>query len=152
MHKHLRRLEQVWTDPQVYFITVCTRQREPLLANDEIARELVSAWRDIGERTGWRVGRYVIMPNHVHFSCWPADERRSLSDFVGGWKRLTTRRAWQLGHRDRVWQQQFFDHLLRSDESYGQKWEYVVQNPVRAGLCQRPEEWAYQGDLAADGQ
>jgi REP element-mobilizing transposase RayT len=150
MHKHLRRLQEVWTDREVYFITVCTRQREPLLANDELARGLVSAWRDIGERTGWRVGRYVIMPGHVHFFCWRADERRSLSEFVGGWKRLTTRRAWQLGHRDRLWQQEFFDHLLRSDESYGQKWEYVVHNPVRAGLCQRPEEWAYQGDLAVE--
>jgi len=36
------------------------------------------------------------------------------------------------------WQDGFFDHLLRSDESYGEKWNYVLQNPVRAGLVSVP--------------
>jgi len=45
------------------------------------------------------------------------------------------------------WQEGFFDHLLRSDESHAEKWEYVRQNPVRAGLCHQPEEWPYQGEI-----
>ena len=40
-----------------------------------------------------------------------------------------------LGMRhDRIWQEGFFDHILRSDESMAQKWEYVRENPVRAGF------------------
>ena len=45
------------------------------------------------------------------------------------------------------WQEGFFDHVLRSSESYSEKWEYVRMNPVRAGLCARPEQWAYQGEI-----
>ena len=45
------------------------------------------------------------------------------------------------------WQRGFFDHLLRSEESYAQKWEYVRENPVRAGLVQRAEQWPYQGEI-----
>jgi len=45
------------------------------------------------------------------------------------------------------WQEGFFDHLLRNGESYSQKWEYVRMNPVRAGLCERPEDWRYQGEI-----
>ncbi len=41
----------------------------------------------------------------------------------------------------------FFDHLLRNDESYAQKWEYVRQNSVRAGLVESPEDWPYQGEI-----
>jgi hypothetical protein len=45
------------------------------------------------------------------------------------------------------WQEGFFDHLLRADQSYGQKWRYVRDNPVRAGLVSSWEEWPWQGEL-----
>jgi hypothetical protein len=46
-----------------------------------------------------------------------------------------------------VWQEGFFDHLIRNAESYAGKWEYVYQNPVRAGLVNDPKEWPYQGEF-----
>jgi hypothetical protein len=42
------------------------------------------------------------------------------------------------------WQEGCFDRLLRSDESLSDKWEYLRQNPVRAGLVANPEDWPYQ--------
>jgi len=42
-----------------------------------------------------------------------------------------------------MWQPGFFDHVLRNDESYGQKWEYVQENPVRARLVQWPDQWPH---------
>ena len=47
----------------------------------------------------------------------------------------------------RAWQDGFFDHLLRSGESYAEKWNYVRMNPVRAGLVARPEDWPYSGEI-----
>jgi putative transposase len=41
----------------------------------------------------------------------------------------------------------FFDHILRSEESYGQKWEYVRDNPVRARLVREWEDWPHQGEI-----
>jgi len=46
-----------------------------------------------------------------------------------------------------VWQDGFFDHLLRSAESYAEKWHYVRNNPVRAGLVATPETWTFQGEI-----
>ena len=46
-----------------------------------------------------------------------------------------------------VWQRGFFDHLLRSDESYTQKWNYVRDNPVRAGLVTNADDWPYSGEI-----
>ena len=46
-----------------------------------------------------------------------------------------------------LWQPGFFDHVLRNDESYSQKWEYMRENPVRAGLVPRADDWQYQGEL-----
>jgi len=45
------------------------------------------------------------------------------------------------------WQEGFFDHLLRSQESYLEKWEYVRMNPVRAKLCDMPDAWPFQGEI-----
>jgi len=44
------------------------------------------------------------------------------------------------------WQEGFFDHVLRSSESYSQKWDYVRQNPVRAKLIEKSEDWPWQGE------
>jgi hypothetical protein len=41
----------------------------------------------------------------------------------------------------------FFDHLIRLRESYSEKWEYVRQNPVRAGLVSKYEGWPWQGEF-----
>jgi putative transposase len=46
-----------------------------------------------------------------------------------------------------LWQPGFFDHLLRNDESYGLKWQYVSENSVRHGLVGRAGEWPYQGEI-----
>jgi len=46
-----------------------------------------------------------------------------------------------------VWQRGFFDHLLRSDESYEQKWNYVRENPIRAGLAKSADDWRYAGEI-----
>jgi putative transposase len=45
------------------------------------------------------------------------------------------------------WQKGFFDHLLRSEESYSQKWVYVAENPIRKRLVTRMEDWRYQGEI-----
>jgi hypothetical protein len=47
----------------------------------------------------------------------------------------------------KLWQPAFFDHILRSDESYGEKWNYVRENPVRAGLVKSSVDWPYQGEI-----
>jgi putative transposase len=145
---HLRRLEQVWISTPIYFVTVCTADRATRLASEDfhsIAREV---WSNCERLYGWRVGRYVLMPDHVHFFCCDVREERSLSVFVGKWKEWTAKYA-----RDRLsvtmplWQPEFFDHVLRSSESYGHKWDYVRENPVRAHLVTEPEQWPYQGEL-----
>jgi len=45
------------------------------------------------------------------------------------------------------WQKDFFDHVLRSEESYEEKWHYVRENPVRAGLVKRWQDWPFGGEI-----
>ena len=46
-----------------------------------------------------------------------------------------------------VWQEEFFDHVLRSSESYSEKWNYVRNNPLRHGLIANADDWPWQGQI-----
>lgn len=58
------------------------------------------------------------------------------------WKRLA---AFRVGRS--FWQKNYWDTQLRQHDSYEQKWEYVRNNPVCAGLTVKPHDWPYQGEL-----
>jgi putative transposase len=47
----------------------------------------------------------------------------------------------------KIWEEGFFDHVLRSNESYSQKWNYVRENPMRVGLVKSAADWRYQGEI-----
>jgi len=154
MHKHLRRLDLTWVDPSLYFVTMCTKDRQPILAKPNVVEILVEEWSSARDRYGWHVGRYAVMPDHVHFFCAPELEAKTLSNFIRGWKTWTSRRIHErLGPQPAaaattaLWQREFFDHLLRSSESYSEKWNYVRDNPVRAGLVSMAEDWPFAGEI-----
>jgi putative transposase len=158
MHKHLQRLDRVWIEFPIYFITVCTFRRRPILARDAIPEVLVDELRHARERHGWAIGSYVIMPDHVHFLSAPARDAKKLSDFLREWKSWTSRRiravlprptnaATTMSADTSLWQREFFDHVLRSDESFQEKWNYVRDNPVRAGLVPSFYDWPYFGRI-----
>jgi putative transposase len=109
---------------------------------------LVREWFEARKRHGRAIGRYVIMPDHVHFFCAPELDAKPLSLFVGFWKEWTSKSIKRkLGLTTPIWQDEFFDHVLRSSESYSEKWDYVRNNPVRAQLISCPEDWPWQGEV-----
>ncbi len=89
----------------------------------------------------------MIMPDHIHlfaaFSPESPDLRKWVKALRGDLSKILREDKGEGTH----WEKDFFDHVLRSAESYWQKMEYVRQNPVRAGLVKRPEDWPYQGEI-----
>jgi len=51
-------------------------------------------------------------------------------------------------HEQPIWQRDFWDTQLRRSENYDSKWQYVVDNPVRAGLARKADKWPFQGELS----
>jgi hypothetical protein len=70
-----------------------------------------------------------------------------LGDWVGTLKRVLARSLQGFGSGDPIWQRGFFDHVLRSSEGYSEKWNYVRENPVRAGLVKRTDDWPFSGEI-----
>ncbi|HEY0255870.1 MAG TPA: hypothetical protein VGC39_00390 [Candidatus Methylacidiphilales bacterium] len=128
----------------IHFITGCTKDRRRLLATEIVHQGLLAAWR---VADSFFVGRYVIMPDHIHLFCSPARETPGyLEAWVRYWKSVATRQFPGIG-RGQFWQRDFWDTQMRRGESYSSQWDYVHLNPVRHGLVTNPEEWPYQGEM-----
>ncbi len=140
------RLEWIFSsyDPPLFFLTFNTSHRRSLLGNDAVHEQFIDFARN-AETRGIGVGKYVIMPDHVHLfvrggpdfllSQWVRMLKRALSDVISA--------------KSPHWQKGFFDHLIRHAESYAEKWDYVRENPVRAGLVAESEAWPWQGEIVA---
>jgi putative transposase len=76
------------------------------------------------------------MPDHMHLFVRGGDDFK-LAQWVNGLKRAVSVALGATKKRP-LWQPGFFDHVLRNDGSYTQKWKYVRENPVRAGLLREP--------------
>ena len=130
-------------EPTIVFLTVCTRDRKAWVANEKVDRLITSAWK---LADAWVVGRYVLMPDHIHLFCAPGERPLPLERWVRFWKSCYSRLDRDRAHR---WQGHHWDTRLRRRESYDEKWEYVRLNPVHAGLVARAEDWPHQGELNA---
>jgi putative transposase len=121
------------------FLTVCTEKRGQWLAQASIQSRLHDIWQHTA--TAWLVSDYLLMPDHLHLFCAPFDLKFTIERWIGFWKDRFAKMHPGTG----TFQTGGFHHRLRNGESYSQKWQYVLENPVRAGLVAHPGDWPYSG-------
>ena len=125
----------------IIFDTVCTKNRQPWLADPAVHQLLEQTWK---EASAWRVGRYVIMPDHIHFFAGESDSAIPYENWVKYWKSSFSRK---FERPDCRWQSDHWECRIRNEAQLEEKWHYVVYNPVRHRLVSRPENWPYRGEL-----
>jgi REP element-mobilizing transposase RayT len=86
---------------------------------------------------------WVVMPTHVHALCTPM-EGRPLDGILHSWKSYTSNKANKYLRRSgHFWLHESFDRYIRSEEHFANEISYIENNPVKAGLCKRPEDWPW---------
>jgi putative transposase len=142
-----QRLRWLFTEYPVYYITACTYNRRRILARPAVHESFIQFGLLAVDRRVW-VGRYVIMPGHIHLFVGFGPESMSVSAWIKSIKNAISKTLTNATFRAPHWQKGFFDHVIRSQESYDQKWLYVRDNPVRAGLVRSAEDWPYAGEIS----
>ena len=126
-----------WDEHPEWFITICCEpSSENQLCKTEISRRLLQSAAVFHNHRIWYAELFLLMPDHLH-ALISIPFHHKLSEVIGRWKQWTTR------HLGVAWQKNFFDHRLRSYPSANAKFKYIEQNPVRAGLVQKAEDWPY---------
>ncbi len=94
-----------------------------------------------GER--YRLSAWVVMLNHVHLLLTPCPSW-SLSRIVKDMKSFTSREANKLlQRRGQFWMEDYFDRYVRNYQHFQNAIRYIENNPVKAKLCLRPEDWPF---------
>jgi REP element-mobilizing transposase RayT len=81
------------------------------------------------------------MPSHVHLLVGCKQGGVQLSKFMQAFKSLSSRRLFP--GRGTVWAARFDDRLMKEENQFLSRLNYVHQNPVRSGLVRKPEEWSW---------
>jgi putative transposase len=127
--------------PTLVFVTVCTKDRHTWLDDASVQDHLVKAWN---QATAWKVGPYILMPDHLHLVCGSQDLRVSIETWVTYWKRLYSKSHQDSEHR---FQTGCFHHRLRDTETLLSTETYLRNNPVRKGFVTKTTHWPHQGTV-----
>jgi hypothetical protein len=97
VYEHLKRVP-VWPPADaaiIYLVTCCTASRQKILANAQAHEAICAAWQHLGD---WRSGRYVVMPDHVHFFIAPLACDASLPKCVQGFRSFVSKTLRPVGY------------------------------------------------------
>jgi putative transposase len=122
---------------QVYLITTVTFNRQPVFHHFAAARALVKSIYDADRLGKTETLAYVVMPDHLHWLVRLSGDT-SLSMTIGGVKGVSAYRVASLLAGMKLWSKGFHDHAVRREEDLKALARYVIYNPVRAGLVDRP--------------
>ena len=139
----------------LYYVTVCTNYKEKILWNEN--SDLSPAGKIVDDCIKFIdanyenvvIDKYCIMPNHIHLivDLGMSESRRgslplrdivtqnnmNLHNVIGRMKSYTTKQYREIsGNNDKVlWQRNFYEHIIRNDEDYAEKWKYIDENPLK---------------------
>ena len=144
IRKPLRIPKFDYAAPGAYFVTICTKNRQQCLGTVVVGADAhigprveLSEYGKIVEKYMQRIpgiGKYVIMPNHIHMiieilteegSMWASTPTQSVSQRVRSFKTLVSK---EIGVS--LWQRSFYDHVIRSEAEYLEIWQYIDENPA----------------------
>jgi len=135
-----------YTGQYRHFLTFCSEHRAPILIKEPVFRLFCAQLRTCCDAHGMAADAYCVMPDHVHLLTRAASATAKLQSFM---KNLKQQTGW--GFRKdfggRLWQRDYYDHVLREDDEDAAVIAYIVNNPLRAGLVKSPLDYPFWGSL-----
>jgi putative transposase len=128
---------------RIFFITTVAAQRRLFFSCERAAKlflETLFAYRD---REIFQLHEFVVMPDHVHLLFTPKATialERAMQFIKGGYSHRYMK---ETGSMAEIWERSFTNHRIRDWQDYEKHRRYIHLNPVRAGLCQLPQDYPY---------
>jgi putative transposase len=128
----------------IYFLTLCSADKKPLFMDPGIADLIVNEMELRRNRDEIILFCFCIMPDHVHMLLSLSYRySKGVIDWVSAFKRYSARVIKKSYGITPLWQKNFYDHVIRKDESLIKVAEYIVNNPVRKEMVREWKEYPY---------
>jgi REP element-mobilizing transposase RayT len=145
--KITRRMLPHWQQPgSVYFLTWRCKEGEALSPEERtITLEALKYWDD----RKWTLFAAVIMPDHVHALAQPLALPESegvydLADTIHSVKSFSVHQIIRLrGRKGPIWQDERYDRIVRDEMEFLEKWQYIMNNPLKQELAQSWEDYPW---------
>jgi len=145
MRSHPRRLDPAdYRGYRAYSLTICTHNRTRPFTDSSIVHQTLLQFLRTATNERCEVLVYCFMPDHVHIVLIAHAEDADLARYV----RLAKQRsgfAFTRATGRRLWQESYFDRTIRRVEELPALVEYIVRNPLRAGLVAEPADYPHWG-------
>jgi REP-associated tyrosine transposase len=128
----------------VYFITICTYEKQPLFKDTRIAELIIKNIEFRISQNEVIIYCYCIMPDHIHLLLSLSDSyNKPLGGWVSAFKRYIAKAMKEKFNIIKLWQANFYDHVIRDAESMQTISEYILNNPVRKGIVEYWEDYPF---------
>jgi putative transposase len=140
---------------KAYLVTIATSNREVRFEDPRLVEACRTRLASSADTLGFDVYAYCFMPDHLHLLAASQTEEGDLITFVKDFKQRTSywflhdypRGSLKASPRGSLWQRSYHDHILRSYEALNDAAEYVVFNPVTAGIVADYRDYPFSGSL-----
>ena len=130
--------------PNRYFVTFCTFDRRDTFTDIALGRSVVRQFRRTSRRWKFALLAYCLMPDHAHLLVEGTSDTSDLRLFIKSAKQSSGQRF--AAHlKQSLWQEGFYDRVLRADDDVKSVARYIIENPVRAGLARSPLDYPLCG-------
>ncbi len=131
----------------IYYLTLCAYNGKKLFLHNGVAKVIID---ELGFRgrvsEEIRLYCYCLMPDHLHLLMSLSENyQKSLQNWVAAFKRYNARAANLLYGVSPLWQKNFYEHVVRTDESLPRITEYILNNPVRKGFVSKWQDYPHSG-------
>jgi putative transposase len=127
-----------------YFLTLCTFANRACFTDPGVVSDVWLQFVNAADRNHFEVLAYCFMPDHLHLLVEGISDAADLRLFVASAKRQAAHAA-KSWVRGRLWQPGYYDRVLRDRDDIHAIIKYIVENPVRAGICRRPSDYPFMG-------
>ncbi len=129
---------------RAYFVTIVAVDRKPVFLNKDLSYEIIKCLIDLRSKLHFNLYVYCLMPDHFHAIIGAGESKKSLGGICGAFKSISNHIYWKYGE-GKLWQRQFYDHIIRNEEDFFETLEYIRLNPVRKNLVEKIEDWEFSG-------
>jgi REP element-mobilizing transposase RayT len=131
---------------RIYFVTIVAAERRLIFNDKRVAQATINCISELKQSMLFNIYVYCLMPDHFHALIGIGTSNRTLGAICGAFKSLSTRAYWEW-YKGKLWQRQFFDHIIRNETDFFETRDYIRLNPVRKGLVKMWAEWPYTGEI-----
>lgn len=129
-----------------YFVTITTAGKKWVFVTDAVVSFHVDVLGRTALKRAFDVIAFCYMPDHMHLLISGKDETSDLTALIRDYKQITGYH-YKKQAGDFLWQKSFYDHVLRREDAFHEVVRYLLANPVRKQMVERPGDYPYSGSL-----